>query len=360
MKADAPLTIAAPSLLEFGRDCLVAAGMNEDNASSVARALVWADLRGVGSHGVARLPSYVRWLEAGDMNPRPAIRTVSDTPVLAILDADRAAGPIAMNAARDAAMERAKGAGVGIAFVRATTHTAALGHYTEAAANAGFVAIACAASGPIMAYHGARAAGVSTSPLSIAAPGGAFGPIVFDMGTGVVAFGRLAQAKLKGNPLPAGWALDGQGNPTTDPALAAIPLPLGGPKGSGLALMIEIVTSLLASNPILADALEGNEAGRRHRQNGLFIALDIRRFCDPDWFAAEAERLARALKALPADQPILLPGERGALESARRARQGIALPPGVVSELRALADRKGVGAEIFAMRDRSSSLDRAP
>src|SRR5204863_3660461 len=166
-----------------------------------------------------------------------------------------------------AATGRARGAGIATARGRATPHAAALGYYTLMAAQEGMAAIAVSASTPFMAYHGTRVAGVSTNPLSIAVPGGARGPVVLDMSTGVVARGRLVQASKTGQPIPAGWALDRNGNPTTDPREALTLLPQGGAKGSGLSLMIELITSLLVSNPIIAEALEGTDEGGRHRQN---------------------------------------------------------------------------------------------
>jgi len=229
--------------------------------------------------------------------------------------------------------------------VRATAHTAALGYYTLMAAQEGMAAIALAASGPFMAYHGTRAAGVSTNPISIAVPGGARGPVVLDMSTGVVARGKLVQARKIGQPIPPGWALDRNGNPTTDPQEALIPLPLGGPKGSGLSLMIELITSLVVSNPIIAGALEGAADGSRHRQNGLVLAINLRRFGDPEAFRAEVDRLITALKALPHAAgvgEVLMPGERGSRTLAERTRDGIPLPRAIVEELRGVAARFGV------------------
>ena len=213
------------------------------------------------------------------------------------------------------------------------------------AAGEGMAALAFSCSWPNMAYHGARAAGVSTNPISIAVPGGAHGPVVLDMATGVVALGKLVQARKAGRPIPEGWALDGNGNPTTDPRAAQIPLPLGGPKGSGLSLMIEIITSLVVSNPLLAEALEGTREGRRHRQNGFALVIDIARFGDPARFRHEVDRLIAALKALPraAGVPeILVPGERGARTLAQRTRDGIPIPRALADELQSVADRLGV------------------
>jgi LDH2 family malate/lactate/ureidoglycolate dehydrogenase len=319
--------------------------MSEAHARLVADVLVWADLRGVSSHGVARIPLYARLIDTGDLNARPTMTTRADTVASILLEADRAAGPVAMTSAMDVAMRKARDAGVGLAFVRATTHTAALGYYTSMAASDGLAGLALAATTPLMAYHGARAAGVGTSPLSIAVPGGDPGPVVFDMGMGIISMGKLVQARKNSQPIPAGWALDGAGNPATDSRSARIPLPVGGPKGSGLALMIECLTSLVVANPILAEALEGTADGRRHRQNGLAVAIDLARFGDPSVFRRQVERLVAALKALPRDPDvpeILMPGERGRRTLEQRRRDGIPIPRVTVDELTAVAERLGV------------------
>ncbi len=209
----------------------------------------------------------------------------------------------------------------------------------------GMAGIGLATSTPLMAYHGARAAGVSTTPISIAVPGGGHEPLVLDMSTSVIAMGKLLQASKTSEPLPEGAALDPDGNPTTDPRRAAVPLPMGGPKGSGLALMIECLTSLVLSNPIVAEVLEDTAEGRRHRQNALALAIDLARFGNPASFQRELDRLVTALKALPRApgvDEILMPGERGNHTLAQRTRDGIPLPPAVVDELQAVAKSLGV------------------
>src|SRR5207253_11246486 len=124
-------------------------------------------------------------------------------------------------------------------------------------------------------------------------------PRLLDMSTSVAAMGKLLQASKTGEPLPEGAAIDAEGRPTTDPKKAAVPLPVGGPKGSGLALMIECLTSLVLANPIVAEVLEDTERGKRHRQNCLALAIDVARFGDPVAFQREAQRLIGVLKALP-------------------------------------------------------------
>jgi ureidoglycolate dehydrogenase (NAD+) len=299
-----------------------------------------------------RIPSYVEWIRRGDLNPAPRIVLGTETAAAVVVEADRAAGPVALTRGVSEAVRKAREAGVGVALVRGTTHTGALGYYTLAGAREEMAAIAFAASTPLMAYHGARVAGLSTTPISIAVPGGADTPLLLDMSTSVVAMGKLLQASKSGEPLPEGAALDAEGNPTTDARRAAVPLPLGGAKGSGLALMVECLTSLVLANPIVAEVLEGTAEGRRHRQNALVLALDVARFGDPRAFRAQVERLIRTLKALPRAagvDEILMPGERGGRVLERRSREGIPLPPGVGTELGKLAE--GLGVTMFRSRE---------
>lgn len=337
--------VTGDDLRQFSREIFKGHGMSDAHAEILAAALVWADLRGVGTHGVSRIPRYAAWMASGVMNARPDIKAVTETPASVLIDADRAPGPVAMTAAMTAAMEKARANGIGMALVRATTHTASLGYYTEAAALQGFAAIATAASIPNMAYHGAKAAGVSTSPISIAVPGGAAGPLILDMATGIISMGRLAQARRNGESLPPDSALDAQGDPTTDPEMAETPLPMAGPKGSGLALMIECITSLIVANPILADTAGKPAKGRRHRQNALVLAIDISRFADPAVFRQEAGRLVTALKALPPEKAggeIMMPGERGARTFLKRSQEGIPLTGKTLAALNALAAGLGI------------------
>ena len=321
-------------------DIFMRAGMVEANARTVAEVLVWADLRGMGSHGVMRVPRYVDWMKRGDLNGQPKMKTAASGATIT-LDADRAAGPVAMTQAAELAVAKAKETGIALVLVRSTTHTGAIGYYTQLGARAGMATIAITASVPNMAYHGARAAGVSTAPLSIAVPG-EDEPLAVDMGSGVISIGKLAQARRSGETLGGGLALDANGEPTTDPRSATIPLPLGGPKGSGLALLIECLSSLLAGNPILSEALEGTAKGKRHYQNALIIAIDVARFLPLPEFKQQVHRLIRNIKALPAQAgaELLAPGERGHRHAQRT--KDIQLAPSVLEELTALAKSLGV------------------
>ena len=323
-----PVVVAPAKLAALVRELFARHGMPEAHAMLVADALVWAEMRGLDTHGVMRAPRYVELMRKGDLNARPSIKRIVETAATVVLDCDRAAGAVAMMEGVRAACEKAKQAGVGLALVKATTHTGALGYYTQSAARDGFAAIALAASIPLMAYHGTRAAGVGTAPLSIAVPG--FDePLALDMASSVISMGALMRARATGGAIAAGAALSAAGEPTTDARHASIPLPLGGPKGSGLALMFECLASLLTGNPILAEALEGRG---RHKQNGLVIAIHVARFMPLADFRREVARLVQALRRLPADGEVLMPGERGH-RNAAAARDGITVDADVYAEL---------------------------
>ena len=324
----APVVVAPAKLAALVRDLFTRQGMPQADAERVADALIWAEMRGLDTHGVVRAPRYVDLIRKGDLNPTPRIRRAKETEAAVVLDCDRAAGAVAMMAGMRAACEKAKNAGVGLALVKATTHTGALGYYTQHAARDGFAAIAFAASIPLMAYHGSRAAGVGTAPLSIAVPG-ADEPLALDMASSVISMGALMRARATGEPIPEGAALSARGEPTTDSRKASIPLPLGGPKGSGLALMFECLASLLTGNPILAEAHEGHG---RHKQNAAAIAIDVGRFMPLIDFQREVARLVHAIRGLPHDGEILMPGERGHRHAAG-AREGVAVDADVYAEL---------------------------
>lgn len=332
-------------LARFASEIFIAAGMSEAHAANIAEVLIWADLRGAPSHGVQRIPRYIEIIDAGEMNPRAAIKVEKELAAAVLIDADRAPGQVSMRLAAMEAARKARASGIGLALVKRTTHTAALGYYTRLAALDGMAAIAGSASWPNMIYHGAREAGIATNPLSIAMPRGKGEPLVLDMATGVVALGKIVHAARSGQAIPEGWALDAEGNPTTDPKRAALPLPLGGPKGSGLSLMIECIASLITGNPLVAETLEQTPEGKKHRQNAFVIAIDIAAFGVLALFVREIERMIAALKALPRQAgvaEILMPGERGARELARRRAAGIAVPPATWKELLRVAARFGV------------------
>lgn len=330
-----PGRVDARRLQDFVARLFAAAGMRGADAATVAEVLVWANLRGIDSHGVLRVPAYLEYTQNGIMDATATPEIVRSLPSIALMDAKRAAGPVAMSRAMDHAIAMARTTGVGLVTVRRTTHTGPIGYYTLAAADADMIGVVLSTSTPNMAYFGARKSGVSNAPLAIGVPTATRPPLVLDMATSVAAGGKIKQAQDSGAAIPADWALTKDGRPTTDPATADILLPLGGPKGSGLALMLECMTSILGGAPALERMVSGKEP-RKHRQNAMAIAISIEAFGDPKAFRAETDALAAAIKAMPRvaeAEEILMPGERGARTEEERRRDGIPLPRGTWKRL---------------------------
>ena len=342
---DQTVRVSAEALTNYAIEVFTATGMSPENAGTVAEVLVWANLRGVDSHGVLRIPRYLNLHDMGRMNPTPSMRITDATAATFVVDADRAPGPVAMTYAMNHAIPKAREAGIGWGLVRETSHAAAVGYYILIAAREHMAGIATVASTPNMAYHGARSAGVSTTAIAIAVPGATHPPLMLDMAAVVAAIGKLMQARNSRSPIPEGWALTADGRPTTDADEAVVPMPLGGPKGAGLALMVECLTSLLVDGPILSSKLFGAETGDRHRQNALVVAIDIAAFVDVELYGRNVDRLVAGIKSLPkADgiDEILVPGEHGDRILKERERDGIPMPPGTWKGLVAAAERFGL------------------
>ena len=332
--------ISSADLERFARALFVAAGVAPAMADEWAKSLVWANLRGVDSHGVLRIPGYIERLKSKAINPAPDMRVEKRAGAIAVLEADRAPGAVAMTVAMAEAIARAREAHVGWCAARNITHAGAVGYFALQAANAGMAGIVMSASGPMMAYHGAKVAGVSSNPLAIAFPAADRPPLLLDMSTSTVAMGKVMSARDAGRDIPLGWGLDAEGRDTTDPGKLATLLPLGGPKGSGLSFMIECLCSLIVGNPIIAPALEAGGKLDAPFLNGLAIAVDLGAFGDRARILEEADRLARHIAALAPDarvERIYLPGERGDSVLCERMRDGIPLPQGTWSRLLACA-----------------------
>ncbi len=339
------IRVGAAALQAFTAEVFTRAGLPPADAAVEAEVLVWANLRGVDSHGVLRIPWYVELMDRGDINPRPKVRVRGETAATLVLDADHGFGPVVTVPAMRQAMAKARAAGIGWTLIRNTTHQGAMGYYALMAAREGQAGLAIVCSPPNMAPHGARAAGVHNSPIAIAVPAGRRRPLLLDMATSVAAGGKLRLAVDKGVPLPPGWALDEAGAPTTDARAAKILVPVGGPKGSGLAVMFETLTSLMAGNPLLEPALFGEPGAARHRQNSVVAAVDIGTFTDLAAYRAHVDRLVEGLKRLPTAEgvdEVLVPGEPEDRCAEARGRDGIPLPAGTVANLRAVAARFGV------------------
>lgn len=334
--------VPADDLRTFAAALLEKGGLGPEHARTTADVFVWAAQRGVDSHGTARVPAYLDLLAKGVANATPEIRVESTTPAAAVLHADRAPGPVALSAAAEEAVRRARTTGIATVGVRETVHTGAIGYYVSKIAEQGLVGLGFVAGMPNMGYTGVKGAAVATSPLAIAVPARTHAPLLLDMATATIALGRIRQAKASGTPLPEGAAATADGTPTTDPELAVMPLPLGGAKGSGMSLAFELLTSVLVGAPILSSFHSDDPKGRKHRQNALLIAIDPVAFGDADAFVEAVDGTLGALKALPSEEGVYYPGERSAAVAEERGEKGIPVAPKVWRELTERAEQLGV------------------
>lgn len=344
--APGKVRVPAGDLRAFAAALLEKGGLSTEHAATTADVFVWAALRGVDSHGIARVPAYLELLAKGVANAAPDIRIESTTPAAAVLDADRAPGPVALTAAAEEAVRRARATGIASVGVRHTVHTGAIGYYVAKIAEQGLVGLGFVAGMPNMGYTGVKGAAVATSPLAIAVPAAAHAPLLLDMATATVALGRIRQAKASGTPLPEGAAATEDGTPTTDPEKAVMPLPLGGAKGSGMSLAFELLTSVLVGAPIFSAFHSDDPAGRKHRQNALLIALDPAAFgSDADIFTTAVDTTLDTLKGLPvADDAdaVYYPGERSTAVATERGAGGIPVAPKVWRALTESAEHFGI------------------
>jgi ureidoglycolate dehydrogenase (NAD+) len=333
------ILVGHEELWRFIRDVLVALGARDHDAGMVADGLVWANLRGGDGHGVSRLSRYIGIIKRGEIDLKAKPRLVHDRPASFVLDSGHGFGPVACMQAAALAVERAKAIGVCYGIVRETTHTGAIGRYAQWIAQQNCAGLIMGCGPALMAFHGTRVASMATSPIAIAVPDGKNGPLVLDMATSTISNGKILQARATGQKLPPGTVLTADGEPTTDSREAEILLPLGGPKGSGLGLMFEMLASILASAPIQSRAL-GPEQRSRHVANLAMLAIDIASFRPLADFENDADALVAILKAMPRQagfDEITMPGERSNRTEAARKKSGIPIPAKLWEELQGIA-----------------------
>ena len=338
------IRISAADLNSFTKEVFISVGLPPEDAEIEAELLVWANLRGIDSHGVLRIPFYIDAVEKGLMNPDPNIEVLNETSATVMYEADRAFGPVVTTKVMKHVISKAKDSGICWGLIKDTTHQGAMAYYSLMAAEASMAGIAIVCSPPNMAIHGSKSPGAHNSPISIAVPAMKENHLVLDMATSVAAAGKISVAKDKGISIPSDWALDSTGVPTTDPSLATILLPAGGPKGSGLALMFESLSSIMAGNPLLAPNLTGKQAERRIIQNSIVVAIDISAFTDITKYRLNIDDLVKNLKTLPKAEgveEIFVPGEPESRVYKDRSKNGIPVPLGTLSNLEVVSKKLG-------------------
>jgi ureidoglycolate dehydrogenase (NAD+) len=335
-------------LIAFTAACMAKLGLVPADAQLVAETLVASNLRGVDSHGVMRLPHYATRLRNGSIKPRPTIRVERTGPSTAMVDGGAGMGQLVAVRAMDEAIALARETGVGAVGARNSSHCGAMAWFVEQAARAGMIGIAMTHTDPIMVPTGMKQIFLGSNPLAFGAPGGNGPPLVIDMATTNVAWGKVIVARQEKKSIPPDWGLDAEGRATTDPEKVTGLAAMAGPKGYGLATLIEILCAHLTGVPFGTHVTKMYGELTKPRNLGHFmLALDIARFTDPKIFRAQIDLFVNEVHAQPpADltRPPLAPGEPERLTAERRKREGVPLGEGALADLNKLAGEVGIPA----------------
>jgi LDH2 family malate/lactate/ureidoglycolate dehydrogenase len=348
-------TTPASVLIRVCEQLLEQVGVPEDQAALIAQVTVEADLRGIGSHGVLRLPAYIHRVQNGTMTAQTNFAIIRERGATLLLDAQHGFGQVAGVYAMGQAIERATQFGTSLVAVRNAGHFGIAAYYTMLALSENMIGVVSANAAPSMAAWGGTTPMLGTNPISVAIPTGQPVDIVLDMASSVVARGKIRFAASQEQPIPLGWALDADGQPTEDPhaAIKGTLLPIGGPKGYGLALIVDILSGVLTGaaygpNIVSLHDLTQDVAGGFSLQ-----AIDISAFMDLDEFERRLQDfitdIRRSHKA-PGVERIYLPGEIEYNTKQERLENGIPVPENLLQILDQLADELGVALDWTTVR----------
>lgn len=344
--------IDAAALERFTADVLAGFGLSREEAEISAAVLLASDIRGIDSHGVPRLRGYCHRLRDGLINVRPNFQVVTETPATIAFDADNGMGHPAAYRAMRRCIEKATETGLCMATVRHSNHFGIAGYYAMLALEEGLCGLAMTNATPLVVPPFFKEPYLSTAPIAVAIPAGKERPIVIDMATSTVAWGKVEMARRDEKPIPAGWALDAEARVTTDPFAATWLTPLGATrelgshKGYSLALFVEVLCGPLAGSA-WARYVGGSRSDPPHPSNTghAFMAWRIDAFRPEEEFRTELDQMLAELRgAEPAeDQPrVYVPGDPEEIAELDRLANGIPVHPKVVEELRALGAEVGV------------------
>jgi len=340
------MLLSCDQLREFSEKLLVASGVDPWCAQSVAEMLLDAEMTGVKTHGVTRLAIYMERMEKGLVSKGNDIEIVQEGASSLVVDAHNALGAPAARFAMEQCVAKAAETGCCFATIRNSNHFGTAAHYTKMAAKQGMIGFACTNLTGKIAPYGAAEAFMGTNPISVAVPT-EDDVMVLDMTPSVVALGKLILAQKLGQSIPLGWALDRDGNPTTDPAEGrkGSLLPIGGPKGSGMAIMVEVLSGILSGAGYASQLHDLYEFDAPQGVGHFVGAVDVSHFIDLQLFKSTLANMTREIKNLKlADgfDEILLPGERGLRCAQKSLAEGIEVPPTVYEELQELGKPYGL------------------
>jgi LDH2 family malate/lactate/ureidoglycolate dehydrogenase len=336
-------------------------GMSEPHAGTTAEMMLETDLRGVDSHGISMLPTYDREFRSGRLNMRPAFKTLRDGPAMALIDADASLGHPVSAHAMNLAVDKCGGSGVAVVSVVNSHHFGAAGCYAKIAADRGVIGMVTSSTrGVTMVPTFASEPVMGTNPLAFAAPAKRNPPFLLDMATTTVAAGKVKVYKLNHKALPAGWAVDGNGQTVTNPEEAfrfvferpeggITPLggarDVGGHKGYGLAVMVHILGGILAGASFSPIRNRTQRPSDPHNIGHFFMAIDPRAFRPDGEFEEDLDQVVDILhdaKRAEPEQPVLVAGDPEMATRRERLQQGVPIPEDLMEQLREVVKSAGV------------------
>jgi LDH2 family malate/lactate/ureidoglycolate dehydrogenase len=341
----------------FARSLLQAHGVPPEDAAIIAGCLVSADLRGVDTHGLCRLPIYLERVRAGLINPTPNLKPQRVTPVAATLDGENGFGFVIGTRAMQEAIAMAREYGIGVVSARRSTHFGMAASYALPAVEAGLMAMVFSNASQAMPPWGSKQMLLGTNPFCMAAPAGKHRPIILDMSPAVAARGKIRKAERRGEKIPLGYALDAEGRPTTDPKAAlagGVVLPIGEHKGSGISMFMDIFGGVISGANFGGDVGDQYKTFDRGQDVGhFFLAMKPNLFVTEDQYRARIDTLIDRVKSAPLAEgfsEVLVPGEPEDRYEAQRRKSGI---PYAASEVNALQDEaKRASIQPLVLSDR--------
>jgi LDH2 family malate/lactate/ureidoglycolate dehydrogenase len=312
----------------------------------VAETLVWTSLRGVDSHGIARVPVYCERLRGGVLNTRPRPSVARRDGAVALVDGDHGPGQVAAVFATDLSIELAREHGAGVVSVRHSGHYGAAAFYAMRAAEAGMVAMSMTNTEPFVIPYGGAEPALGTNPICLAAPSAGGHIFNVDMATSQVAVNRIFNARDEGREIPDNWGVDERGEPTTDPAAVRSAVPLGGYKGYGLAVLVEVLCGVLPGAGVRQGVGELYSGGGERQNTGHFhLAIDPERTVGRDRFATVLGGMLDDLRAsppAPGFDEVLVAGDPEDRARTVRERGGVPIAPALWASLNRLSEDLGV------------------
>ncbi len=344
-KKEMAIKVSSANLYNFCLSCFTKIGLLEEHAKIISDTLVQANLRGVDSHGVIRLPGYIERTRRGLINYQENVKIINKNLSISVIDGENNFGQIVAYYGMQEAIQKAEQQETGIGFVgiNHTNHMGMAAYYAMMAAEKGMIGIAMSNSPATVAPWGGAQPVLGTNPIAIAIPAGEEYPIVLDMATSLVARGKIRLALDNKQEIPLGWALDLEGNPTTDPqkAIKGALLPFGGPKGYAISLIIQIFSSILTSSAREMDIKSMYDFSGKSGI-GIFLgAIKVDCFISRDIYNYEIDGLIKRIKTskLAKDnERIYLPGEIEFEQQKKREKEGIPLSETLYDNLKILAD----------------------